>query len=116
MTAEPSYVVDRLYKDAVLSNVLYDCEAHPAVSFDRTTAVMDVQVNYHSYNESKLCKLVADPKFFGYINPRRNGDFFEIKFNIASLFVAFAVNQNLVNLSDLTPINLSSNPSFKLRK
>ncbi len=53
MAAEPSYIVDRLYKDAVLSNVLYDCDAHPMVFFDRSTATVDVRVEYESYNASK---------------------------------------------------------------
>jgi hypothetical protein len=116
MAAEPSYIVDRLYKDAVLSNVLYDCDIYSEVFFDRTTSIVDVRVNYKSYNASKACETVVNPKYFGYINPRRNGEYFHIKYNIASLFVAFAVNQNLVNLSDLSPINLSSNPTFTLRK
>jgi hypothetical protein len=116
LNAEPSFIIDRLDKDVAISNVLYDCDVYSEVFYDRSTSTVDVRINFQSYNLSKSCETVVNPKYFGYINPRRNGDFFHIRYNIASFIIAFAVNQNLVNVSDLSPIDLLSNPTFKLHK
>jgi len=102
-TADVSYVFERYYKVGVLSAVNADCSSFIAIDYDRSTAVVTASFDAVSYLENSDCSTALNPSDYGYIT-QLSGPEIKIKYDMHSLIIAHAVNNNLVDMDLFTTI------------